>query len=202
MSKVEDTVRSLIEKEMKALELMPIGAEYEQAIEVIHEQVHKNGGKLVTTGMGKAGQIAHNIATTFASTGTPAFFIHPSEAQHGDLGAIESNDALLVISNSGKTNEVIDFIALANRLHDRETPVVAITGNKDSEMAKYSDVVLHTGNPPENCPLGMTPTTSTTVMNVIGNILVYLMMEKINFTKEKYALRHHGGYLGTRARKR
>ena len=200
MSEVVSKVKELIEKEIEALSNMPVGDEFEKAIEIIHEQVHVNGGKLITTGMGKAGQIANNIATTFASTGTPAFFIHPSEAQHGDLGAIESNDALLVISNSGKTTEVVDFMALANRLHSRETPVVAITGNRDSEMAKYSNVVLSTGNPKENCPLGMTPTTSTTVMNVIGNILVYLMMEKINFTKEEYALRHHGGYLGSKAR--
>src|SRR5690606_25823951 len=147
------------------------------------------------SGMGKAGQIALNIATTFSSTGTPAIFLHPADAQHGDLGVIQNNDILLLVSNSGKTNEILQLIELANRLVPN-IPIIVITGNENSELASKANISLFTGNPPEVCPLGLTPTTSTTVMTVIGDILVTLMMKKINFTPEEYAKRHHSVYLG------
>jgi len=150
--------------------------------------------------MGKAGQIGMNIATTLSSTGTPAAFIHPSEAQHGDLGLIQKNDVLILISNSGKTREIIEFQELANQLYNNLT-VIALTGNLNSPLAKVSDECLFTGNPKEICPLGLTPTTSTTVMTVVGDILVVSMMKKINFSKKDYAKRHHSGYLGEKAKK-
>ena len=149
--------------------------------------------------MGKAGQIAINIATTLSSTGTPAVFIHPSDAQHGDLGLIQKNDILLLISNSGKTREIVEFFYLARNLYSN-LPVIVITGNPVSELGELADVTISTGNPAEVCPLGMAPTTSTTVMTVIGDILVVQLMHKINFSKESYAKLHHGGYLGTKAR--
>lgn len=149
--------------------------------------------------MGKAGQIAHNIATTFSSTGTPSVFLHPSEAQHGDLGILQKNDVILAISNSGKTREILELIDLKNNLHP-EVPVIVITGNGESPLAARADCHILTGAPKEVCALGLTPTTSTTVMTVIGDALVVLMMEKIGFTARDYANRHHGGYLGMKSR--
>lgn len=194
-------IKSLFQLEANAISNIPIDENYGKAISIIHNHVHNLNGKLITTGMGKAGQIAHNIATTFSSTGTPAVFIHPSEAQHGDLGLIQKNDALLLISNSGKTTEIVDFVTLANQLYDKKLPIISITGNLSSDLASLSSCILFTGNPEENCPIGLTPTVSTTVMNVIGNTLVILMMEKIKFNKLDYSKRHHGGYLGSISRK-
>ena len=130
--------------------------------------------------MGKAGQIAINIATTFSSTGTPAVFLHPSDAQHGDLGVIQENDILLLISNSGKTREIIELVGLAKGLF-KDIQLIVISGNPEGELAGQADVLLYTGHPEEVCPLGLTPTTSTTTMTVIGDILVVLMMKKIGF---------------------
>jgi arabinose-5-phosphate isomerase len=139
------------------------------------------------------------MATTFSSTGTPAVFLHPSDAQHGDLGIVQENDLLLLISNSGRTREIIELVELAEKLNG-VLPIIVISGNKDSELAEKAEVFLHTGNPEEVCPLKLTPTTSTTTMTVIGDILVVLQMEKIGFTTQDYARRHHGGYLGHKSR--
>jgi arabinose-5-phosphate isomerase len=192
-------ISDIIEREATAVRNIPIDNKYAEAIDLIYEYVHQKNGKLVTSGMGKAGQIALNIATTFSSTGTPAVFLHPSDAQHGDLGIIQANDILLLVSNSGKTNEILQLIELSKRLVSG-IPIIVITGNKDSVLASKANIVLDTGNPPEVCPLGLTPTTSTTVMTVIGDILVTLMMKKINFTVEDYAKRHHSGYLGEKSK--
>jgi arabinose-5-phosphate isomerase len=150
--------------------------------------------------MGKAGQVASNMATTFSSTGTPAVFLHPSEAQHGDLGILRENDLMLLISNSGKTREIIELVTLARNLISN-IKFIVITGNGESDLARSADVCLLTGNPPEVCPLGLTPTTSTTVMTVIGDLIVAETMKGIDFTAADYAKRHHGGYLGTVSRK-
>ena len=194
-----DRIQKLLKFESEAVAHIPVQESFEKAIELIFGQVHQAGGKLVTSGMGKAGQIALNMSTTFSSTGTPSVFLHPSEAQHGDLGLIQKNDILLLISNSGKTREIIELVELAKRLVP-SIPIVVITGENESYLAHLADACLWTGNPGEICPLGLSPTTSTTVMNVIGNILVVLMMEKINFTNADYAKRHHGGYLGDKSR--
>jgi len=192
-------IREIFNNEASAIENIPVNGNFEDAINIIHMQVHIKNGKLVTSGMGKAGQIAHNIATTFSSTGTPAAFIHPSEAQHGDLGILQENDVLLAISNSGKTREIIELIELKNNLYP-SIPVIVITGNENSPLALKADCFISTGAPVEVCPLGLTPTTSTTVMTVIGDALVVLLMEKIGFNANDYAKRHHGGYLGTKSR--
>ena len=149
--------------------------------------------------MGKAGQVANNIATTFSSTGTPTIYLHPSEAQHGDLGVMRENDVLIVLSNSGKTREIIELVYLARQLHP-DLPIVLITGNPEGELVRSASYTLLTGAPEEVCPLGLTPTTSSTVMMVIGDALTVLLMEKIEFTPEAYAKRHHGGYLGEKSR--
>lgn len=200
MEDVKETMRRILREESRAIEMIPVTDAYEQAIDLIVEYVHRKGGKVVTSGMGKAGQIAMNIATTFSSTGTPAVHLHPSEAQHGDLGVVRSNDVIVVISNSGKTREILELIELLRGLHGCENPVIAITGNSESELSALADVTLWTGGAHEVCPLGLTPTTSTTVMTVIGDVLVVGTMNKIGFTVEDYARRHHGGYLGKAAR--
>ena len=194
-----EKIREIFNNEASAINNIPITKSFGEAIGIIHRQVHGKNGKLVTSGMGKAGQIAHNIATTFSSTGTPAAYLHPSEAQHGDLGILQKNDVLLAISNSGKTREIIELIDLKNNLYP-DIPVIVITGNENSPLAQKADCFILTGAPAEVCPLGLTPTTSTTVMTVIGDTLVVLLMEKIGFTANDYAKRHHGGYLGMKSR--
>ena len=199
MTDIQQTMQQILSAESAAVAAIPYTPEYDRAIALIVEHVHHRGGKLVTSGMGKAGQIALNIATTFSSTGTPAVNLHPSEAQHGDLGILQPNDVMLLISNSGKTFEIEKLVELARNLYP-EIPIIVITGNPDSRLAHLAQAVLLTGAAPEVCPLGLTPTTSTTVMTVIGDILVVNVMKITGFTREQYALRHHGGYLGTLSR--
>ena len=189
----------ILKAESEAIARIPYSEDYDRAIGLIIEHVHHRGGKLVTSGMGKAGQIAMNIATTFSSTGIPAVNLHPSEAQHGDLGVLQPNDLMLLISNSGKTREIIDLVELARNLYPG-MPMIVITGNPDSPLAAVAGVTLSTGGAPEVCPLGLTPTTSTTAMTVIGDILVVNVMRLTGFTCRDYAMRHHGGYLGHKSR--
>ena len=196
---METSIKELLRREAEAVLNIPVTPAFEQAVDLIVEQVHVRRGKLVTSGMGKAGQIAMNIATTFCSTGIPSVFLHPNEAQHGDLGILQENDLLLLISNSGKTREIVELTKLAHNLNP-ELKFIVITGNPDSPLAHEATVCLPTGHPDEVCVLGMTPTTSTTVMTVIGDILVVQTMKRTGFTIEEYSKRHHGGYLGEKSR--
>lgn len=195
-----DSIQEILQKEAQAVLNIPVTDGYEKAVNLIVEHAHLKKGKVVTSGMGKAGQIAMNIATTFCSTGIPSVFLHPSEAQHGDLGILQGNDLLLLISNSGKTREIVELTRLARNLNP-DLPFIVITGNPDSPLAAGADVCLCTGNPPEVCLLGMTPTTSTTTMTVIGDILVIETMRRTGFTIKDYYKRHHGGYLGEQSKK-
>jgi len=194
-----EEIKQVLRQEAEAIQNIPVTDTFIKAVDIIEERVHQLKGKLVASGMGKAGQIALNIATTFSSTGTPAVFLHPSDAQHGDLGVVQPNDVLLLISNSGKTREILELVELAGRLH-QNLPLIVITSNKESQLAEMADVCIETGNPKEVCILGLTPSTSTTVMTVIGDVLVVLMMKRIGFNNEEYAKRHHGGYLGHKSR--
>lgn len=196
---VAQTMRQILEAECRALSQIPVTDDYARAVDLIVEHVWRRGGKLVTSGMGKCGQIAMNIATTFCSTGIPSVNLHPAEAQHGDLGILQAADVLLLMSNSGKTREIVELVELARNLYP-DIPVVVITGMADSPLARIADVTLWTGGAPEVCPLGLTPTTSTTMMTVIGDVLVVNTMLATGFTRAQYALRHHGGYLGQAAR--
>ncbi|KAB2808621.1 KpsF/GutQ family sugar-phosphate isomerase [Phaeocystidibacter luteus] len=196
---VTSRIQAIIEQEIQAIQNIPVDGIIEKAVAIIHEQVHLKGGKVVVSGMGKAGQIGVNIATTLSSTGTPSIFLHPAESQHGDLGMVQKNDVMFLISNSGKTREIIEMEHLVKEMYP-DIKIIGLTGSMEGDLAKFSDVLLYTGGPKEVCPLGLAPTTSTTVMTVVGDILVVMMMEKINFTKEEYAKRHHSGYLGVKAR--
>ena len=198
---VKQSMCEILRAESEAILAIPVTDGYEKAVEAIVDRVHRRKGKLVTSGMGKAGQIAMNIATTFSSTGIPAVNLHPSEAQHGDLGVLQPDDVMLLISNSGKTREIIELVSLARNLIPT-IPIITITGHADSALAEMADATLFTGGAPEVCPLGLTPTTSTTLMTVIGDILVVNVMNRSGFTIRDYALRHHGGYLGHAAREK
>ncbi len=189
-------MRDILLAESRAIENIPVTDDYPRAVGLIVEHMARKGGKLVTSGMGKAGQIAMNIATTFCSTGIPAVNLHPAEAQHGDLGILQADDVMLLISNSGKTREIVELVDLARRLIPA-IPIIVITGNADSPLAEMADATLYTGGAPEVC---LTPTTSTTMMTVIGDVLVVNVMKETGFTAREYALRHHGGYLGHAAR--
>lgn len=196
---IKASMEQIVRAESQALLDIPYTENYDKAVELIIDHVHRRGGKLVTAGMGKAGQIAMNIATTFSSTGTPAVNLHPSEAQHGDLGVLQPDDVMLLISNSGKTCEILELVTLTRNLYP-QIPMIVITGNPDSELSRITDLTLPTGGAPEVCPLGLTPTTSTTVMTVIGDILVVNVMRLTGFSRAEYAKRHHGGYLGHKSR--
>ena len=196
---MKESIKKYIELEVQAIQNIPINGVIENVLEIIFVRVHQMDGKVIVSGMGKAGQIGMNISTTLSSTGTPSVFIHPSEAQHGDLGIIQKNDVLLLISNSGKTREILEFKELADNLYN-DLPLISLTGNNNSPLSKMSDEYLFTGNPKEIGPFGLPPTASTTVMTVVGDLLVVGMMEKIKFTKEEYAKRHHSGYLGKKAK--
>ena len=196
---MKNKIKKVLEHEAQAILNIPVNDSIEESVKLIHKHVHEKGGKLIVSGVGKAGQIAVNIATTFSSTGTPSVFLHPGDAQHGDLGVIQPNDIILLISNSGKTREILELVQLAKNLFNH-LPLIVLTGNPKSELSEEADVILSTGHPVEVCPLKLTPTTSTTTMTVIGDLLVVLMMEKIGFSAEEYAKRHHGGYLGIKSR--
>lgn len=192
-------LKDIIQKEISAIQQIPIDDSLVSAIDLIYHRVHKLGGKVVCSGMGKAGHIATNIAMTLSSTGTPAGYLHPSEAQHGDLGMIQKDDVLILISNSGKTREVIELVTLVKNLYPA-MPTIVITRNSNTELAQLATVLLLTGETKEICPLGLTPTTSITVITVISDMLVWGVMASIGFTAADYAKRHHSGYLGQKSK--
>ena len=152
-------------------------------------------GRIIVTGMGKSGHVANKIAATLASTGKPAFFIHPGEASHGDLGMIGDEDAVIALSNSGETPELSDIIAYTRRF---KIPLISITSGANSTMATESDVALILPPAEEACVIGLAPTTSTTMMMAYGDVLAVVLMERQGFTAEDFKLRHPGGRLGLR----
>jgi arabinose-5-phosphate isomerase len=152
-------------------------------------------GRVVVTGMGKSGHIAGKIAATLASTGTPAFFVHPGEASHGDLGMITATDVVLAISNSGETPEILTILPLIKRLG---VPLIAMTGRPDSTLAKAADAHLHVGVDKEACPLNLAPTASTTATLAMGDALAVALLNSRGFTREDFARSHPGGQLGRR----
>jgi len=152
-------------------------------------------GRIVVIGMGKSGHIAGKIAATLASTGTPAFFVHPGEASHGDLGMITSSDVVLALSNSGETNEIITILPIIKRL---DVPLIAMTGNPESTLAQAAQASINVGVDKEACPLGLAPTASTTAALAMGDALAVALLETRGFTEEDFARSHPGGTLGRR----
>ena len=152
-------------------------------------------GRIVVLGIGKSGHIGGKIAATLASTGTPAFFVHPAEANHGDMGMITAQDVVLALSNSGETDEILTLLPLIKRLG---APLVALTGAFDSTLAKASDVHIDVSVAQEACPLGLAPTSSTTATLAMGDALAVALLEARGFTSEDFARSHPGGRLGRR----
>lgn len=152
-------------------------------------------GRVVVIGMGKSGHIAGKIAATLASTGTPAFFVHPGEASHGDLGMITRQDVVLALSNSGETDEILTLLPVIKRLG---APLIAMTGNPDSTLAKFANAHINVAVEQEACPLGLAPTSSTTAALVMGDALAVSLLETKGFTRDDFALSHPGGILGKR----
>jgi len=152
-------------------------------------------GRVIVIGVGKSGHIGHKIAATLASTGTPAFFVHPAEASHGDLGMIKPQDVILALSNSGETDEVNVILPLLKRLGVR---IIAMTGNPASTLARHADAHLDVSIEKEACPLGLAPTSSTTAALVMGDALAVSLLETRGFTREDFALSHPAGQLGRR----
>ncbi len=183
----------VLQVEMDALEnLRPLlGDNFRQACELLLACT----GRVVVTGMGKSGHIGTKIAATLASTGTPAFFMHPGEASHGDLGMVTSQDIVIAISNSGEAHEILAIIPVIKRLRAK---LISITALADCSMGRHADVALTIGKSPEACPLGLAPTSSTTSTLVLGDALAVALLEARGFTAEDFALSHPGGALGRR----
>jgi arabinose-5-phosphate isomerase len=184
----------IIRQEAQALTLLAenLGESFDRAVNTILAST----GRVAVSGMGKSGHIARKVAATLSSTGTPAFFIHPAEAIHGDLGMLEARrDILLAYSNSGQTPELADLLQYCVR---SRVPVIAVTTSADSLLGRHADLVLRLPDVGEACPLGFAPTTSTTMMMALGDALALSLLEARGFTIEDFRLYHPGGKLGTR----
>lgn len=177
-----------------------IDGSFTAAIDAIHTMKSGAGnhGRLIVAGIGKSGHVARKIAATLASTGTPAFFVHPGEASHGDLGMVTENDIVLMLSNSGENTELSDLIHYTRRYG---ITLIAITGNAESTLAKHSDICLKLPKVAEACPNGLAPTTSTTMMMALGDALAVALLERMGLTPEQYKVFHPGGKLGQKLMK-
>ncbi|MGB7566789.1 MAG: SIS domain-containing protein [Chitinivibrionales bacterium] len=194
MNLVLSRAREILEAEAAAIRNVPLDNHFIKAIDILY----KCKGKVITTGMGKAGNIALKMAGTLCSTGTPSCFLHPGESAHGDLGLLDIKDVIIAFSTSGKTREVIEMLERSS--HFGVKHIIGITSHPDSAIRGLCSVVINMGEIVEPCSLGLTPTSSTAVMIALSDALSLVLMEKKNFTKAQYGARHHGGYLGHKAR--
>ncbi len=183
--------RAVLESEAKAVTALidRLGDDFNRACDLILA----SHGRIVVTGMGKSGHIGNKIAATLASTGTPAFFMHPGEASHGDLGMITAEDLVIALSNSGETSEINLLLPLLKRLG---IPLIALTGNAASTLAETADIHLDVSVEEEACPLGLAPTSSTTAALAMGDALAVALLQARGFTREDFAFSHPGGQLG------
>lgn len=192
---IRQRMREVLQAEANALLSVRVTPPFETAVSVLLDC----SGKVVTTGMGKAGLVARKFAGTLCSTGTAAVYLHPGDALHGDLGFIAEGDTLVAFSVSGLTREVLDVLKLSRRL----TPAtnIGITSRAESPLRDLCDVIVDFGPIHEPCPLGLTPTASITVMQAIGDALALATMEVRGCSAADFGLRHHAGYLGIRSRR-
>jgi len=190
------TAANVIQKEADALVALKgsLNESFVRAVDIMAE----SQGRIIVTGMGKSGHISNKIAATLASTGSPAFFIHPSEASHGDLGMISKKDVIIALSNSGETKELNDIIFFSKR---HGIPLIGITQKKNSTLDEFSDITLIIPQMPEACPNGLAPTTSSTMMLALGDALAVSLLEKKAFSKEDFKALHPGGQLGARLKR-
>lgn len=191
---VRERMGAVLRAEAEAILAVEVTDAFVQAVQLLADC----SGKVLTTGIGKAGHIARKFAATLCSTATPADFVHPAEAAHGDLGLVGHNDVMVAFSTSGKSREVLEMLELARHLG--VAGVVGVTSHPDSELRGLSNLVLDMGVIEEPCPLGLTPSASMAVMLAISDAMALSLMEVKGVTEEDWGLRHHGGYLGRRAR--
>ena len=191
---IKERMQSVLKAEADAISAININDDYVSAVEVMMSCK----GKILTTGIGKAGHIAKKFAATLCSTATPADFIHPAEAAHGDLGLVGANDVMIAFSTSGKSREVLEILEMSRHLGVDK--IIGVTSHLDSELRQHSDLILDMGAIVEPCPLGLTPSASMAVMLAISDALALSLLEQKGVTREDYGLRHHGGYLGRAAR--
>jgi arabinose-5-phosphate isomerase len=191
-----DAARRVIDMEIDGLRALSAALDgaFDRAIDLLISVE----GRVIITGMGKSGHVAHKIAATLASTGTPTQYVHPAEASHGDLGMITVKDAVIALSNSGETAELSDIVAYAKL---KGIPLVSITGRAGSALARAGDVSLVMPDSPEACPLNLAPTTSTTVMLALGDAIAVSLLERRGFSSEDFRMLHPGGQLGSRLTK-
>jgi arabinose-5-phosphate isomerase len=186
-----DAARRVLWTEAEALSAL--AETLDERFEQVVEQLAGIRGRTVVTGMGKSGHVARKIAATLASTGTPALYVHPAEASHGDLGMITGDDAVLALSNSGETPELADIVAYTRRF---SIPLVAIVGRGESSLVEAADLALVLPARPEACPMGLAPTTSSTAMLGLGDALAVALLERRGFGAREFSLLHPGGKLG------
>jgi arabinose-5-phosphate isomerase len=184
----------VLRQEGAAIAAVRVTDDFERAVLVLRDC----RGKVLTTGIGKAGYVARKFAATLCSTGTPAAFIHPAEAAHGDLGLVDGRDIIVAFSTSGKSSEVLEMLELSRHLGVRT--ILGVTSHPDSRLRELSNIVLDMGAIEEPCRLNLTPTASIAVMLAIGDALALTLMDLKDVTREDFGLRHHGGYLGRKAR--
>ncbi len=194
MTEISDihVARQTIDREIEALKTMENSLD--DTLGKVLDILQNTRGRVIVTGMGKSGHIGNKIAATMASTGTPAFFLHPSEASHGDLGMVTKDDSVIAISNSGESKELLDILTYCRRF---SIPLIAITKNPDSSLGRNSDLILRLPDNKEACPLGLAPMSSTTATLVMGDILAAALMVRKGFTEDDFKLRHPGGKLGS-----
>lgn len=188
-----DRAREVLDTEARAI--LALAGRLDDSFVAACRTILSCDGHLIVTGMGKSGHIGHKLAATLASTGTPAFFVHPAEASHGDLGMIRSGDLIVALSNSGETGELIALLPVIKRLG---VGLIAMTGNPESSLARHADVHLDTSVDREACPLGLAPTASTSAQLAMGDALAISLLEARGFTAEDFARSHPGGTLGKR----
>jgi arabinose-5-phosphate isomerase len=191
---IRERVADILAAEAAAISAIQVTPEFERAVLALRGCP----GKVLTAGMGKAGHIARKFASTLCSTGTPASYIHPGEAAHGDLGLIGPEDCLVAFSTSGKTREVLEMLELDRHIGLRT--VIAVTSHPESELRTLSDIILDMGIIDEPCSQGLTPSASIVAMLAISDALALTLMDLQGFTRHDWGLRHHGGYLGKKAR--
>ena len=190
--------REVLKTEIDGLEALSasIDERFSAAVDSIHAlKTNTAQGRLIVAGIGKSGHVARKIAATLASTGTPAYFVHPGEASHGDMGMITDQDCVLMLSNSGENAELSDLIHYTRRYN---ITLIAMTSNPDSTLATHADIILQLPQTPEACPNGLAPTTSTTMMIALGDALAVALLARMGLTPEQYKVFHPGGKLGQR----